>query len=136
MEWFVYAVIAMLLQGVLVFFIKLLSPNFSSVFLLFMQYTGGLISVLFYVLIRKFKLRISRHELCLALLSGFLVSTGLSFYYTAIKLAPVSIVSPLQSVGIILMQGVLGVAFLKEKVTRRVIAGIVCSVLCIIFLTF
>jgi uncharacterized membrane protein len=71
----------------------------------------------------------------LILLSGFLVSTGLAFYYEAVKLAPISIVSPIQSIGITALQVALGMAFLKEKPTKRVWAGLACAVLCIIFLT-
>ncbi|VVB75873.1 EamA-like transporter family protein [Candidatus Tiddalikarchaeum anstoanum] len=125
----------MFLQGILVFIVKLLSSSFNPLLLLFMQYAGGLIGVIIYVLVKKFKLTISKHELFLALLSGFLVSTGLSFYYIAIRMAPVSLVSPLQSVGIMLMQGILGFTILKEKVTLKTILGFISAILCIIFLT-
>lgn len=135
MEWFFYALTAMFLQGLLILSIKPLSSIFNPLLLLFMQYFGGLISVVIYVLVKKFKLRITRHELMLALVSGFLVSTGISFYYTAIKLAPVSIVSPLQSIGILLMQGILGFTVLKERLTKRVIIGLSCAVACIILLS-
>ncbi|MDD4352849.1 MAG: EamA family transporter [Candidatus Nanoarchaeia archaeon] len=135
MNWFFYAVSAMILQGILVFTIKPLSSIFNPLLLLFMQYFGGLISVIIYVKIKKFKLKINKKELLLALLSGFLVSTGLSFYYLAIKLAPISIVSPLQSIGIMMMQAFLGFFALKEKISKKGLIGIVCSILCIIFLT-
>jgi uncharacterized membrane protein len=135
MEWFFYAVSAMILQGILVFAIKPLTAIFNPLLLLFMQYFGGLISVIVYAKVKKFNLKINKKELILALLSGFLVSTGLSFYYLAIKLAPVSIVSPLQSVGVMLMQVMLGFGFLKERMTKKAVLGIACSVLCIIFLT-
>jgi len=135
MDWFFYAFIAMILQGVLVFAIKPLSRIFNPVLLLFMQYLGGLISVSVYILARKFKLKITKRELMLALLSGFLVSTGLTFYYIAIKLLPISIASPVQSVGIMLMQVLFGFTFLKEKLTKKAFIGLTCSILCIIFLT-
>jgi uncharacterized membrane protein len=135
MNWFFYAIIAMFLQGTLVFIIKLLSSTFNPLLLLFMQYFGGLISIIFYVKVKKFNLKIKRNELFLTLLSGFLISTGISFYYLAIKLAPISIVSPLQSVGIILMHSILGFSFLNEKLTKKTIIGLTCAILCIIFLT-
>ena len=100
-----------------------------------MQYFGGLISIIIYVKVKKFNFKIKRNELFLALLSGFLISTGISFYYMAIKLAPISIVSPLQSVGIILMHSILGFSFLNEKLTKKTIIGLACAILCIIFLT-
>jgi len=126
---------AVLLQGTLVFAIKPLTGIFNPVLLLFMQYLGGLISVVIYVLVKKFNLSIKKRELKLSLVSGFLVSTGLTFYYMAIKLLPISIASPVQSVGIILMQSFFGFVFLKEKLTKKVVMGIVCSILCIILLT-
>lgn len=135
MNWFFYAISAMILQGLLVFAIKPLSSQFNPLLLLFMQYFGGLICAIIYVKIKKLNLKIKKNELILALLSGFLVSTGLSFYYMAIKLAPVSIVSPLQSMGILLMQGILGFSILKEKITKKIILGLACSLACIIFLT-
>ena len=125
----------MILQGILVFAIKPLSKVFSPVLLLFMQYLGGLISVIVYVLVKKFKLNITKRELVLALVSGFLVSTGLTFYYLSISILPISIASPVQSVGIMLMQSFFGFIFLKEKLTKRVAFGIICSILCIVFLT-
>jgi len=135
MNWFLLSVAAMLLQGVIVFLIKLLTNYFNPLLLLFMQYAGGLVSVAIYIKVKKLKIKISKKELRLALMSGFLVSTGLSFYYLAIKLAPVSIVTPIQSVGVMLAQLMLGLAFLKEKLTKRLIAGIACAVTCIILLT-
>ena len=135
MNWFGYAITAMILQGLLIFAIKPLSLSYNPLLLLFMQYFGGLISVLIYVKIKKFDLKIKKKELLLALISGFLVSTGLSFYYLAIRLAPISIVSPLQSIGIMLMQGILGFLILKEKLTKKILLGFVCAILCIIFLT-
>ena len=135
MNWFGYVMIASVLQGLLVFAIKLLSAVYNPLLLLFMQYFGGLISAVIYAKAKKFDLKIKKKELLLALLSGFLVSTGLSFYYLAIKLAPVSIVSPLQSIGIMLMHGILGFSALKEKITIRGLLGIACSIACIIFLT-
>jgi uncharacterized membrane protein len=135
MSWFFYALIAMVLQGVLVFTIKPLSAVYNPLLLLFMQYFGGLIGVIIYVKAKKFNLKINKKELILALISGFLVSTGLSFYYLAIKLAPVSIISPLQSIGIMLMQGILGFLVLKERITKKILLGFLCAILCIIFLT-
>jgi uncharacterized membrane protein len=135
MNWFIYALIAMFLQGILIFIVKVLSSSFNPLLLLFMQYFGGLISIIIYVKVKKFSLKIKKNELILALLSGFLVSTGISFYYLAIKLAPISIVSPLQSIGIILMHSILGFSFLKEKLNKKVLIGLVCSIFCIIFLT-
>lgn len=135
MEWFIYAILAMLLQGTLVFSIKPLTAIFNPLLLLFMQYLGALICTAIYALLRKIKLKITKKELALALVSGFLVSTGLSFYYSAVKLAPVSIVSPIQSVGIMLMHTVLGFFLLKEKISKTAAIGILCSILSIIFLT-
>ena len=135
MDWFTYVLMAVLLQGTLVFAIKPLTGIFNPVLLLFMQYLGGLISVVIYVLVKKFNLSIKKRELKLSLVSGFLVSTGLTFYYMAIKLLPISIASPVQSVGIMLMQVLFGFTFLKEKLTKKAFIGLTCSILCIIFLT-
>ncbi len=135
MNWLFYALTAMLIQGIVIFFVKMLSASYNPVFLLFMQYLGGLISAAVLVIAKKWRLKIKRKEIILVLISGFMISTGLSFYYTAIKMAPVSIVSPLQSIGIVLMQGVFGFLFLKEKISTKTILGFMCAILCIIFLT-
>lgn len=135
MDWFFYASISMILQGILVFSIKPLTVFFNPLLLLLMQYFGGIICATFYLLIKKISFKITKKELILAFVSGFLVSTGLSFYYLAIRLAPVSIVSPLQSIGIVLIQSSLGFILLKEKANKKSVFGIICAILCIIFLT-
>jgi uncharacterized membrane protein len=135
MSWIIYMVLAMIIQGSLVFAVKILSQSFAPLLMLFMQYLGGLIFSLMYVFAKKINIKAKKKELFLALLSGFLVSTGLAFYYEAVKLAPISIVSPLQSIGIMVIQVALGMVFLKEKPTKRVWAGLGCAVVCIIFLT-
>ncbi len=135
MDWFFYAFLATIIQGLLVFTIKPLSSIFNPLMLLFMQYFGGLIFAVIYAKIKGFNFKLNKKELLLSLLSGFLVSTGLSFYYLAIQLGQISIVSPLQSVGIMLMHALLGFAVLKEKMRLKVILGIASSILCIILLT-
>ncbi len=135
MNWIISMILAMIIQGSLVFIVKLLSQSFPPLLILFFQYVGGLICSIIYISSKKIKINTSKKELYLILLSGFLVSTGLAFYYEAVKLAPISIVSPIQSIGITALQVAFGIIFLKEKPTPRVWAGLACAILCIIFLT-
>jgi len=135
MNWFNLVLSAMLLQGSLVFFVKLLTNYFNPLNLLLMQYVGSLIALSCYFLVKRLKPLVTRRELLLSFLSGFFVSTGLSFYYLAINLGEVSRVAPLQSVGVTLIPTLLAFIFLKEKINKRVILGIACSILCIILLS-
>lgn len=135
MSWVYYAISAMLLQGFVIFLVKLLSSGNNPLLILFFQYTGSLAVVFFYLKYKKVKFKLNKKELKKVLLSGFLVSTGLSFYYLAIGLADASKVVPIQSVGVSLIPAVFAFAVLKEKITKRLILGLVFSVLCILFLT-
>ncbi len=135
MNWIYYTIVAMIIIGGLLFFIKLLSFNVFPLVLLSYQYIGSLITIFIYLLIRKISFSVNRINLIKIFLSGLLVSTGLSFYYLSISLTSTSRVVPLHNVGVTLLPALLAFIFLKEKITKRVIAGLACSVLCIIFLT-
>lgn len=134
-KWFIYSFIAMVLEGTLLFIVKLLSLDTSLLTVLLFQYVGSLICTVVYLTIRRVKIKVKPAELIRILLSGFMVTTGFSFYYTAISMAPASIVVPLHNVGLTLLPSTLAFVFLREKINARVIIGIVCAVLCIILLT-
>jgi uncharacterized membrane protein len=127
--------LAMIGQGALLFIIKLLSFDTPPLLLLSYQYVGSLIMITLYLIIKNVSFKLKRVELLKILFTGFLVSTGLSFYYLAISLSDASKVVPLHNVGITLLPAILAFIYLKEKINKKIIAGLICSVLCIIFLT-
>ena len=135
MNWFFYAFIAMLIQGLVLFIVKLLSSSVHPLTILFFQYIGSLIAMGLYLIYKRISFKIPKKQLGIVLFSGFLVSTGLSFYYLSIGLQNASIVVPLHNIGITLIPVILAFAFLKEKSNKRTLIGIVCSIICIILLT-
>ena len=81
MNWLFFAITSMLLMGLVLFLIKLLSFGINPLLLLFYQYLGAWITLTIYILIKRINLKISKKNLFKILLSGFFVSTGLSFYF-------------------------------------------------------
>ncbi|MFA5405875.1 MAG: EamA family transporter [Candidatus Nanoarchaeia archaeon] len=134
-EWLKYVLLALLIQGTVVFFVKLLSLTINPLSILLAQYVGALISTVIYLSVKRVKPSVNKREALLAVLSGFLLATGLSFYYTAISLGSVSVVTPIQSVGVSLVPVLLAIIFLKERLTKRLVIGLVCSLAGIILLT-
>jgi uncharacterized membrane protein len=122
-------------MGTVLFIVKLLSFNVSPLVILFYQYIGSLISAFSFLRIKKVSFGIKKRNLLMVLLSGVLVSTGLSFYYLAIGLTTASRVVPIHNVGITLVPAILAFLFLKEKITKRVVIGLIASIICIILLT-
>ncbi len=135
MNWFFLSFIAMFLQGVILFLVKVLTGGINPLVILFYQYAGSLLCVAVFVSYKKINFRVERKKLIYILLSGFLVSTGLSFYYLSISLYTISRVSAIHNTGITLFPLLLAIVFLKEKINLRLILGIACSIVCIIFLT-
>lgn len=135
MNWQAYALIAMILQGTILFTVKLFSFDTPALIILLYQYVGSIISILIYLVIKKISFKLKPKKLLLCFLSGILVSTGLSFYYDAISTGPASKVIPLQNVGITILPAILGFAALKEKITPKTIIGIILSITSILLLT-
>nr|MBD3312158.1 EamA family transporter [archaeon] len=135
MNWLLFSLFAMVIQGTVLFLVKFFSLSVHPLVILLFQYFGSFVGVSSYLLYKGLTPRLSKRELGVALLSGFLVSTGLSFYYLAISLTSASRVVPLHNVGITLIPSLLGFVFLKEKVDKRVVIGLIFSIISIIFLT-
>lgn len=134
MKWVGLALLAMLAQGTVLFVAKKFSATVSPLTVLFWQYAGSLAVMTPYLFARK-GFKIGGQDFLKVVLSAFLVSTGLSFYYIALHLGLASHVVPLHNVGTTLLPALLGFAFLNEKVSKRVVLGLVFSVLCIVLLT-
>lgn len=135
MQWLGYSLTAMFLQGLLLFLVKLFSFSIHPLSLLLLQYLSSVVVIFVFIILKKISLRINKNDFAMLLLSGFLVSTGLALYYNAISLANVSRVVPAHNVGITLLPALLAFVLLKERITRRLVLGLLCSVACIIFLT-
>lgn len=135
MKWIYYSVLGMLMQGILLFIVKILAFDVHPLNILAFQYIGSLIIVFPYLLFKKVDFKLKLSNFLKIMLAGFLVATGLSFYYLAISLSEASRVVPIHSIGLTLVPALLAFVFLKEKITKRLIAGLICSILCVIFLT-
>jgi len=94
MNWLIYSLLAMIIQGVVLFLVKLFSFNVHPFIILLYQYIGSIILMLVYLLLKKISFRVKRKQLFPLLFSGFLVSTGLAFYYLALGLETASRVVP------------------------------------------
>lgn len=135
MNWLLFSLLAMVIQGMVLFIVKVFSLGVHPLIILLYQYLGSVVGVSSYLLYKGLTPKLGKKAVSLALLSGFLVSTGLSFYYMAISLTSASRIVPLHNVGITLIPSLLGFVFLKEKVNKRVIIGLIFSIISIIFLT-
>ena len=135
MNWLIYSLLGMIIQGSILFLVKWFSFNTHPLIILLYQYLGSVIAMGGYLYLKKTGFKIKNKQTIFILLSGFLVSTGLSFYYLAIGLTNTSQVVPLHNVGITLLPIMLAYFFLKEKITMKTTIGITCSILCIILLT-
>ncbi len=135
MNWLFFAIASMLLMGLVLFLVKLLSFGINPLLLLFYQYAGALAALTVYILIKRINLRVSGKNLFKILLSGFFVSTGLSFYYKAISLANASRVVPIHNIGITVLPSLAGFIILKEKSDKKIFLGLVFFVLSILLLT-
>lgn len=134
MSWLVYALVAMITQGTILFIVKSLSFNINPLVILLYQYVGSLIASIVYLLYKKVSFKVKRRHIGRVLLSGFLVSTGLAFYYLSLGLASASRVVPIHNIGITLIPAVYGFIYLKEALNKRVIIGIACSLVSILLL--
>jgi uncharacterized membrane protein len=92
-DWLKYTLAAVLIQGAVVFIVKILSITINPLSILLVQYFGALISTVIYLGVKQVKPVVTKREALLAVLSGFLLATGLSFYYIAIDLGSVSVVT-------------------------------------------
>lgn len=135
MSWFIYCLTAMFIEGILLFIVKLLSFNSNPLVILTFQYLGSLICVAAYTWMRKIDIRLKSKELIKILIGGFLVSTGFSSFYIAISMAPASIVIPLHNISLTIIPSILAVIFLKEKVTKKSLFGILAAIISVALLT-
>ncbi|MDD5417901.1 MAG: EamA family transporter [Candidatus Nanoarchaeia archaeon] len=135
MIWLAYALGAMALQGLVIFIVKAFSFRLSPLLVLLFQYIGSILLLSLYLKHKKINLHLDKLCVKKVFASGFLVSTGLSLYYLALGLAEASKVATIQSVGVTVLPVLFAFLILKEKVTKRLFAGLVFAVMCILFLT-
>jgi len=135
MNWLFYSILGAFLQGLVLFLVKFFSFNTPPLVVLFFQYAGSIFAMIIYLKCKKVSFKIALGELPKLFLSGFLVSTGLSFYYLAIGLMSASVVVPLHNVGITILPALIAFLLLKEKATKKVVLGIFCSIIAILFFT-
>lgn len=135
MSWVFYAILGMIIQGTILFLVKLFSARTNPLTILFFQYFGSLIITSIYLTYKKISVKLKKEALIKVLLSSFLISTGLSFYYLAISLQEASLIVPLHNIGITLIPVLLGFTLLKEKYNVRTILGVLLAIISITLIT-
>lgn len=135
MNWIVLSIIALIGQGLVLFIVKFLSININPLVLLAYQYAGSLLLASIYLWFKGINFKPTTKELSLLLLSGFLVSTGLAFYYTALSMASASQVVPIHNIGVTLLPVFFGLVLIKERLTKRLVLGLLFSIIGIVLLS-
>jgi len=134
-SWFTYAVLGMIIQGITLFIVKLILPYSGNYSLLFMQYFGGFLCVIIYILIKKSWTKMKVKDILFANMCGAFSSLGVGFFYLALNETLISVAAPVRGAGFLIFTSLLGVIFLKEKITFKKVLGLVLAALGIIFLT-
>lgn len=139
MNWVVFAFLTAASYGFFNFFMKLSGPKFSpTVANIFIAGTSLLIAVIstLYLKFTGHDLIFTRENIKLPILAGVFTCLGEIFYLMMFsKQAPITIGYPMVVGGAALVVLVLGFIVLKEPLSLFKIAGIVCMLAGLIFLS-
>lgn len=133
-NWGNFVLIYLALGGVLIFIAKFLLIKTQPLFLLPMQYLGSLITCSLALISRKMKIVPSKKFFITGFVQGLITSTGVVFYYTSLKLAPLTKVTLVRTPFVILLTALSGLFIFQErkKITLKKIIGILCSLILLI----
>jgi len=134
-KWLIYAILGMVTNGLTLFFAKIFLSYSGAYSLVFMQFLGGFLCVSAYILIKKSWKTMGLKEIALACSCGAFSSLGVTFFYLALNETLISVAAPIRGSGFLIFTSLLGVVFLKEKITLKKSIGLILAVLAIIFLT-
>jgi transporter family protein len=126
------SVLALLCWGIWGFLCKVLSRDMSGGAIVFWTNIGGLLPLVLYIISQR-SWAWDRHA-PLTLVAGAAGMAATILFYLALKAGPASVVVPLSGM-YILIPAVLGFILLREPVTVRHVAGLVCAGAAIFFLS-
>ncbi len=136
MNWIIYALLCVILYGIMQFFIKLSStgnnPVASSMVFIAVQFLAQIILGLYIITKSDFNMDISSIKYGIA--GGIAAAVATIFFFLALESGPLSKVVPIANMSL-LVGVLLGIIFLKETMNLRVAAGIVFAILSIFLLT-
>jgi drug/metabolite transporter (DMT)-like permease len=135
MKWQNYAILGMIIQGIVVFLVKLVLPFSERYSLLLMQYFGAFICASIYILCKKSWKKMDKKEIILSLTCGAFSFSGVASFYMALNETAVSIAAPVRGAGFLILTSAIGIIFLKEKISLKKITGLALAAIGIIFLT-
>lgn len=132
--WSNLCLLYIVLGGTLVFISKFLLIKTQPLFLLPMQYLGSLMTCSLVLIPRKMRIIPSKKFFITGFIQGLITSTGVVFYYTALKLTPLTKVTLVRTPLVILLTVLSGLFIFQErkKITLRKIFGIICSFILLI----
>jgi transporter family protein len=136
MNWIIYAVLCVLLYGIMQFFIKLSStgnnPVAASMVFITVQFLAQIIMGAHFITRSDFNMDMA--SIKYAIIGGIAAAIATIIFFLALESGPLSKVSPIVNMSL-LVSVLLGVIILKEAVNIRIAAGIVFAILSIFMLT-
>ena len=133
MNYVILAIISMLAFGIMVFFYKLASSHFDPITLTTLTFIGSTSIALVIWIFTPNKI-IEPAGLKYIIILSVLSIAGMFSLLTALKLGPVSIVSPIRNMAL-LVSIILAIVFLGEELTLIKGLGIVFGVIALILLS-
>lgn len=130
MLWLIYTIISVILLGLNIFLIKTFVKKVKPILILFYQSIIAIPLIILYSILTNASIISSNYYL---LLLGCFYITGIIFMYTALSKGPLSKVSPIFSLQM-LVTAVLGLAILLEPLSINLVAGLILGALGIYFL--
>ncbi|NLY18513.1 MAG: hypothetical protein GX045_06115 [Clostridiaceae bacterium] len=134
-KWFTFAMLCMVLNGMVVIFQKYLSVlNLGSFVNLFLgiSYFIGFIACLTIIIVKKYPIKAL--TVLYGFIGGILSYSGSYLYIKLLGVFPSSLIVPVFSIGGVIVVTIGSVVIFKEKITKRMIATIAVGILAVAFL--
>jgi uncharacterized membrane protein len=136
MNWIIYAVLCVLLYGIMQFFIKLSStgnnPVAASMVFITVQFIAQIILGAYFITRSDFN--IDMEGIKYGIVGGIAAAVATIMFFLALESGPLSKVSPIVNMSL-LVSVLLGVIIFKEAVNMKIAAGVVFAILSIFMLT-
>jgi uncharacterized membrane protein len=134
-KWFTFAMLCIVLNGMVVIFQKYLSVlNLGSFVNLFLgiSYFIGFIACLTIIIVKKYPIKAL--TVLYGFIGGILSYSGSYLYIKLLGVFPSSLIVPVFSIGGVIVVTIGSVVIFKEKITKRMIATIAVGILAVAFL--
>lgn len=134
-DWLVWILLSIVLIGTGMFLAKVFISKREPIEVLFFQYIGSFISVLFAFLPFKRSLCFESKKILLSLLTGFFLSLGMLLLYKAYEVSSLIYVNSFRSVGITLLCIIIGLVIFNEKraLNKKSLLGMFTGFVAILF---